>query len=222
MKIIGHRGARGLAPENTVASLKKALEHHVDQIEFDLRVTKDNIVVLHHDAALKDPNGTQRLIKEHSFLELKNHKKDLTSFEEALQTIGKKMPLYIEVKPGEPTAPIIAIVRAQLKGGWPSKNLEFASFSQPVLLDLHTAFPDITCIVNENWSGMRATHRARQLNTRRISMDQRWLWKPFIQPMAKRGWQLSTFSLNDVAKARRWASYGLYGVITDYPDRFEG
>jgi glycerophosphoryl diester phosphodiesterase len=46
---VGHRGARAYAPENTLASFKKALEIGVDAIEIDVRKTKDNEIVVIHD-----------------------------------------------------------------------------------------------------------------------------------------------------------------------------
>ena len=48
----GHRGARGLMPENTLPAWKKALEIGVDTIECDMAVTKDDVVVIHHDLRL--------------------------------------------------------------------------------------------------------------------------------------------------------------------------
>jgi glycerophosphoryl diester phosphodiesterase len=48
----GHRGARGLAPENTLPAFRKALEIGVDTIECDMGITKDGVVVLHHDLRL--------------------------------------------------------------------------------------------------------------------------------------------------------------------------
>jgi glycerophosphoryl diester phosphodiesterase len=48
----GHRGARGLAPENTLPAFRKALELGVDTIECDMAVTKDDVVVIHHDLRL--------------------------------------------------------------------------------------------------------------------------------------------------------------------------
>lgn len=48
----GHRGARGLAPENTLASFTKALEIGVTTLETDMAVTRDHIVVLSHDPRL--------------------------------------------------------------------------------------------------------------------------------------------------------------------------
>ena len=45
----GHRGARGLAPENTLPSFQKALDIGVNTLECDMAVTKDGVVVIHHD-----------------------------------------------------------------------------------------------------------------------------------------------------------------------------
>ncbi len=56
--IQGHRGARGLAPENTLPAFQKALELGVDTIECDMAITKDGVVVIHHDLRL-NPNTTR-------------------------------------------------------------------------------------------------------------------------------------------------------------------
>ena len=54
----GHRGARGLLPENTLPSFQKALELGVDTIECDMAITKDGVVVIHHDLLL-NPDTTR-------------------------------------------------------------------------------------------------------------------------------------------------------------------
>jgi glycerophosphoryl diester phosphodiesterase len=53
VRVIGHRGAAGLAPENTLAGFKKALDLGVDGLEMDVLLTLDGEVVVHHDFALK-------------------------------------------------------------------------------------------------------------------------------------------------------------------------
>lgn len=53
LQVIGHRGAAGLAPENTLAAFGKALDLGVDGIELDVLLTADGEVVVHHDFALK-------------------------------------------------------------------------------------------------------------------------------------------------------------------------
>ena len=54
----GHRGARGLAPENTLPAFQRALELGVDTIECDMAITKDGVVVIHHDLWL-NPDTTR-------------------------------------------------------------------------------------------------------------------------------------------------------------------
>jgi glycerophosphoryl diester phosphodiesterase len=48
----GHRGARGLAPENTLPSFEAALRHGVTTLELDIAITRDGVLVIHHDLAL--------------------------------------------------------------------------------------------------------------------------------------------------------------------------
>lgn len=222
MKIIGHRGARGLAPENTLASLRKGLEHHLDMIEFDVRATKDGIPVLHHDAVMRGGDGQKLAIREHTFEELKDHFPDLAKLRQALDLIGARVVAYIEVKEGEPTKLITKVIKSYLDGGkYSAKGLRLASKSQRTLRELHEALPEVPVIVIERWSGVRAHRRAKELGAKEIAMNQRWLWWGFIRGFKNSDYKLYAYTLNDPAKARRWAKWGLAGVVTDYPDRFE-
>ncbi len=221
MKIIGHRGARGLAPENTIAGLKKALEHHVDMLEFDLRVTRDGIVILHHDAAVRDPAGKRLKITDHTYAELHDRKPDLPTFEEVLEAVGHPVPLYVEVKRDVHIKPIVKLINDRLKKGWKAGYFLLGSKSQKTLLELHAELPRIEKVVIEPWSGVRAHRRANQINAKIIAMNQLWLWWGFIRGFKHSDKQLYAYTLNNPAKARRWARWGLTGVITDYPDRFE-
>jgi glycerophosphoryl diester phosphodiesterase len=221
MKIIGHRGARGLAPENTIAALKKGVEHKADLLEFDLRVTKDNVVILHHDKAVSDASGKRLLIKDHSYSELKDHKPDLATFEEVLKTISPKQRLYVEIKPREPLEQIVRLIKKYLKQGWPAKSMLLASKHQPTLVALHQALPELQTLVIEPWSGVRAHRRAKEVGTNIIAMNKLWLWFGFIWSVSRSGTQLYAYTLNDPGKAKRWQRWGLAGVVTDYPDRFE-
>jgi glycerophosphoryl diester phosphodiesterase len=218
MKIISHRGARGLAPENTIKGIEKAMMHNVDEIEIDVRVTKDNQVILNHDEELTDASGNKLLIKEANYQELKKHKADLTTLDEAIAVINKKIPLHIEIKPTEPTEEIIKIIKSYLAKGWQDSNFLIASYDQKVLLTTHAALPGIKKVVVETWSSWSAIRRAKAVDTKRLSMNQLWLWSYFIKSMTKSGWQLSAYTLNDASKAKRWAKLGLYAAITDYPD----
>ena len=54
----GHRGARGLAPENSLAGFELALQQGVTTVELDIAITRDGVLVIHHDLEL-NPNHTR-------------------------------------------------------------------------------------------------------------------------------------------------------------------
>ena len=58
IEIQGHRGARGLLPENTIPAFERAIELGVDVLELDLGMSRDGVPVVHHDRAL-DPDRTR-------------------------------------------------------------------------------------------------------------------------------------------------------------------
>ena len=60
--LVGHRGAAGLAPENTIASFAKAIEIGVDAVELDVRASRDGqVVVIHDDALDRTTNGAGKV-----------------------------------------------------------------------------------------------------------------------------------------------------------------
>jgi glycerophosphoryl diester phosphodiesterase len=79
----GHRGARGLAPENTIPSFTRALEIGVTTLEMDAAITKDDVVVVSHDPALnpsitRGPDGAfletrGPLIRDLTFAQLQRY-----------------------------------------------------------------------------------------------------------------------------------------------------
>ena len=84
MIVIGHRGAAGLAPENTISAFKKALDLGVDGLEMDVLLSLDGEVVVHHDFSLKPEitrtksgewldENSRRTIKNLTLLELKTY-----------------------------------------------------------------------------------------------------------------------------------------------------
>jgi glycerophosphoryl diester phosphodiesterase len=223
MKIIGHRGARGLASENTLESLRRALAAGADEIEIDVRVTKDNVPVLNHDPFLNDANGNQlrrRLIHEHTLAELRSLRSDLATLDEAVALVGRQVPMLIEVKPKVATGSVIEALQLYLDKGWRETDFLLASFSQRTLLALHDALPGIEMVVSEHLSAFIATRRARALGAKRLLFNQHNLWWFLIRSLTQSGFHVMTYTLNNRQKAARWSKHGLYGVITDYPDLF--
>ncbi len=68
--IIGHRGASAVAPENTLSAFSRALADGADGVEFDVRLSRDRVPVVIHDASLKRTANLDRLVEELDAAEL--------------------------------------------------------------------------------------------------------------------------------------------------------
>ncbi|RNI32542.1 glycerophosphodiester phosphodiesterase [Rufibacter immobilis] len=112
VSLVAHRGASGLAPENTLAAVKKALETTADYIEVDVHQSKDGQVVVIHDPTVdRTTNGTGR-VADLTLAELKKldagAKHDssfagerIPTLAQVLRAVKGKKKLLIELKKGE-------------------------------------------------------------------------------------------------------------------------
>src|SRR6476660_771383 len=99
--IIGHRGASAVSPENTLAAFSRALDDGADGIEFDVRLSRDRVPVVIHDATLKRTGNLDRLVEELDVSELQQC--DVSSWFHRAQT---------GIKPKVETVPTLAQVFA--------------------------------------------------------------------------------------------------------------
>jgi len=108
--ITAHRGSSREAPENTVAAIKKAIEHHADYAEIDIHLTSDGVPIVFHDEDLSRMAGIAKRPNEFTLVELQ--KIDIgTSFspkfagekiptlKEVIDTARGKIKINIELKP---------------------------------------------------------------------------------------------------------------------------
>lgn len=221
MKIIGHRGAKGLAPENTLASFAKALQHHVDEIECDIRITKDGQPILEHDNKLQAASGEHREVSSYDLAELQAFKPNLATMQQAIEFVAKQVVIQFEIKPNEPVESVVAVIQTYLGNGWSPSDFLVSSRDFQLLKTVKRLAPEIPLSVIHPWSGVIAVWQAKRLGTKRISMNEHVMWSFFIRSMSRRGWLLCGYTMDDPERARRWDTYGLHAVITDYPDLFD-
>lgn len=221
MYVIGHRGAKGLAPENTLVAFQKAIDCGVDEIETDIRVTSDGIAVLVHDPNVPSKIANKIEVVNASYDELLAAHANLVTLDELIRFVDQRVPLCLEVKPEVAVRPVISVIEEFLKLGWKDSDFVFASYDYDILQALHAAFPDCKTVVIEHFWGTRAIHRARSLGTKRITLNHRALWFGFVWLTSRAGYQLAPYTMNNATKVRRWNRFGMYGCITDFPDMFD-
>ena len=99
--IIGHRGAKGIAPENSLSGFKKAVELGIDGIELDVHFTKDGKLIVIHDMDLQRLAGLRIPIKQLTFKELKEY--DISKFftknqEKIMEKLPEEKKYFLELK----------------------------------------------------------------------------------------------------------------------------
>ena len=101
MLMIGHRGAMGCAPENTLLSIHKAIELGADWVEIDVHCVADKLLVIHDETVDRTTNGRGKLI-DYSFEELRALDAGLgqriPTLQEVLEVTVGKVGLNIELK----------------------------------------------------------------------------------------------------------------------------
>lgn len=101
-KIVGHKGAAGYAPQNTLTSFRMAIALGCDRAELDVRVTKDNRVVVFHDDEVSNLTNGAGLVSELTLAKLKmldcEQSEKIPTLQEVIDTCKDKIDLQIELK----------------------------------------------------------------------------------------------------------------------------
>jgi glycerophosphoryl diester phosphodiesterase len=215
MKIIGHRGAAAIAPENTLESIQESFDAGAEIIEIDIRTTLDGHAVVIHDELLPR-QGLPPLVVAHVTLdELQKSAPDLPTLDAVFRAFPH-IRLMLDIRPGTDIGPVLDSIKEALANGRAAESLWVGSKSFKLLQAVKQAQPAIDLVVTEPWSGVRASYRARKLGTRRLAMNRLWLWPGFIRAVS-RHYELYAYTLDDATKAARWEKAGLAGVFTDDP-----
>lgn len=184
-KIIGHRGAAGLALENTLAAIKAGIEAGADALEVDVRLTKDRQVVLCHDPDLGQLSGDTRLLSDLSLEEIKkvrlHNGESLATLSEALELAGDT-PLLIELKDENMARRVLAVLDE-----FPSaKKLAcIVSFRYNELAVVKKLQPDIPIYVCAHTNPFDSVYIASAINASGIDINF-WILNPLTYFLARR------------------------------------
>lgn len=216
---IGHRGAPGHAPENTLAGFAAAAALGVDGIELDVHLAEGRLVVIHDRRVDKTTNGTG-LVAELPFAELRRldagNGERIPTLDEVLDLVPDHLLLNVELK----AAGTAEAVAGRLAGE--QRPLLVSSFDHAELVRFHARCPMVPCApLARRWRPqLREAAAAVQAQT--LNLADRAATPTRLREA--RGWGCSclVFTVNDARRAARLCSWGAGGVFTDYPDRLAG
>ena len=214
---IGHRGARAYAPENTLASFKKALEIGVDAVELDVRKTKDNQLVVIHDADVKRTTNGEGLVSELTLKEIKSFSAEegekIPTLEETLDFLDKKVKVFVELKETGIEEQVLSIVHAKSL----EKNVIITSFLEDALKKVRELDKDIETglIYAKHKNPIKA---ALELKANYLFALYRFTHTANVQKAHENGLKVIVWTINSPEEVEEYAKKGVDGIASDKPD----
>ena len=229
MKIIGHRGARGEAPENTLGGFQYIHDLGIRAVEFDVRQLKDDaLIVMHDDNFLRTTGIDQKLYQlDSTKLEAYNQaniwmdwEKQVTpTLRQSLNIMHDFDHLEVEVKAVDTQVQaekLIAELQQQLKGF--EHTAVITSFDLKIhhaLILQNTHFKHGLLI--ENNIGEKAIEQAIELQCCQIGWMNQLATDEIIKTTQKAGLAVSVWTVNDIERAKHLRNLKIDGLITDFP-----
>lgn len=245
MRVLGHRGARLVAPENTVASFRAALALGADGVELDVRRTADGVPVCFHDAGLErttDGRGplARRTLAQLRTLDagagfevdgrrpLRGSGVTIPTLAEALDAVPPAYVVDVEVKPfgqgGVPLDVLAAEVGAVIAARRDQDRVLVSTFSRRLAALLAGRLgPGRSGLVTTALVPLgRAVQAARAAGCGTLVARAAAFLRPGAAAAADRahssGIRLAAWTVDDPKVARRLAEMGVWAVISDRPD----
>jgi len=232
--VFAHRGAKAVAPENTIPAFLKAIEMGADGVELDVQFSADGALVVIHNMTLDETTNGHGRVTAHTLEELKELDAGswfspefagtrLCTLEEALDAIGDRLLINIEMKSfsmgddgmAEQVAEIIQ--RRDLYD-----QVIVSSFNPFALRRLKKAdsrietgllyAPDLPIYLSRAW--LRPWARPDALHPEYVMVDE-----AYMRWAQKKGYPVNVWTVNEPEDMRRMIDLGVNIIITDYPDR---
>lgn len=232
--VIGHRGAAASAPENTLASFRRAAAEGARWVEFDVQLTSDGVPVVFHDASLeRTTDGGGRLdrtplpalkrMDAGSWFDPAFAGERVPTLEETLILLVRMgLGANIEVKArGARAAETARRAVATAREVWPAAAPAplFSSFAPTALAAVREAAPDWPRGLLRSRLTPAALSAARWLGCASLHLDHRYLEAHQVRKTREAGLVPVAWTVNDTARARRLWDWGVAAVITDTPGR---
>lgn len=221
---IGHRGAAGYEPENTLISIKKALELKVDIIELDVYCCQSGELVLFHDPTLeRTTNGKGYLIRK-SYAELQQldagKGERIPTLESALKLINRKAKVNIELKGRRTLHPVLHMIEKYVHYyGWQYDDFLISSFKRSKLKKIRKLKSKIPIGALLLYRSLGFLKFSQKIKTYAIHVNYKIVNSKLINDAHKKGIKIFVWTVNDLQEITYFKKLGVDGIFSDYPDR---
>ena len=219
----GHRGAAGHEPENTLRSVRKALEFGANGIEVDVHLADGHLVVIHDDTLDRTTNGTGA-VAEKSFDYLRSldagRGERIPTLEEVFETVNRQAIINIELKGPGTASPVIRLIDQYVQErGWRYEDFLVSAFDHKQIETAIRLRPQIRigALIGKVPPGLAAF--AEQMGAWSLHPGRRCVTPGLVVDAHRRGLKVLVFTIDTPAAIATMAALGVDGVFTNFPER---
>jgi len=216
---VGHRGAAGHAPENTVAAIHAGIASGVDFVEIDLRRTADGALVALHDATVNRTTNGRGRVNRLSLQEIKRLDAGkgtrIPTIEEALEAAAGQTGLMVELKVRGIARQTVEAVR---QAGFQNPVI-YASFLHDELTQVRAADPDASLMVLFDRFPPASVARAMKYTPSHVGLRHSKATLRLVDSFHRAKLLVFVYTPNRPADIQRAISLGVDGIISNFPDR---
>jgi glycerophosphoryl diester phosphodiesterase len=216
---IGHRGAAGHAPENTLAAIRKGIDLGVDFVEIDVRCTADGVLVALHDASVSRTTNGKGHISRLSFREAKaldaGNGESIPTLEEVLHVAAGKTGLMLELKvDGVAQKTAEAVQHAGFK-----EPVLYASFLHEEVAAIQRIDPDASVMALFGRLTRAPVVRAMQYSPSHVGLRHDTVTSRLVEAFHDEGMLVWVYTADSIRDIQRALSAGVDGIISNVPER---
>lgn len=234
LTLVGHRGARGEAPENTLPGFVIARQLGLKEVELDIRLSADEQLIVLHDRTLTRTTGKTGTSHDYTASQLSNmdasvgfagwtQKVGVPTLQEVMDIGHPDLRYQLEVK-GDSVAALkkVATRLARLiKDRGMEQQVVVTSSNGTFLTHVGKVEPTLTRGYICEHSYLQPIKRLDALGVQWLIPNYKITTPALITAARTRGVNLSVWTVNDLAIADHLVALGIDSLITDYPTRFK-
>lgn len=221
---IGHRGAKGYEPENTLLSFQKAIDIGVDGIELDIHLSSDGAIMVIHDETLDRTTNGKGFVNELSLQELKTFQIEIENtiptLIEVFDLVNKHCFINIELKGKGTSKPVINLIEHYIEEkNWNYGHFIISSFNWSALQEVRKWNAKIPIGVLTHTDLDLAIAFAKFIKAETIHPYFHLLTKENTKKMQNEGFKVFAWTVNETEDIQKIKSFHVNGIISDFPDR---
>ena len=221
---IGHRGANGYEPENTLVSFEKAIEMGADGIELDVHLSLDGHLIVIHDETIDRTTNGKGIVNQLTLAELNavriNEKYEIPTLKEVLDLVNQRCFVNIELKNQDTAEKVVQLIEHYISDqNWNHSDFIVSSFDWNALQQIRFLNDTIRIGVLTETDMDLAISFARFMKAEALHPDFHLLTNEYVAAIKEKGIPIFPWTVNEIDDIQKMKDFGIDGIITDYLDR---